>query len=174
MPLLFSGCTIPNNVLASGGIKPLILQRNALNQITFLYPNHNNGMITIPSGNTIYLVCPGRTNSFTHSKKNELMAICEYNTIFSVDGKLMDIKFLTCKHHSDLVGSYTNRLPCPTKREVYRSLKTDIKPAEIGFQTNLGFIRTIDLCFDTRYRQTLATYFKMSKMIGTVQNTDVR
>lgn len=106
--------------------------------------------------------------------KNEVMAVCKKNTKFEVDGYEVDIRSLTCRGHSDQVGQYVNKLSCPTERRVYASTLTDIKPVEIGFHTKMGFIRTIELCFDTRYRQTLMTYMKMSKMIGTIRNSDVR
>lgn len=163
MITIFSGddCGISTGY-NSGDLKepqPLLLKRVAKNA-TIWYPDDDNGTLSIPANDSIYLACPGKNNYLKNrSWGNEVKAICVQDKVFDVNEVRHNFSSFVCKSQPEHYAKYMDSPPCLDRHS----------PIEIGFNVSGTFIRTIELCRDDKTYTTYYTKFKMSKMIGSYQ-----
>ncbi|XP_070156141.1 uncharacterized protein [Polyergus mexicanus] len=141
--------------------QPLLLKQVA-KSANIWYPDDDNGMLSIPVDDSIYLACPGKDNYLKNkSWGNEVKAICVEDKVFDVNEARHNFSSLVCKSHPEHYAQYTGSPSCLDRHSLI----------EIGFNVSGTFIRTIELCRDDKTYTTYYTKFKMSKMIGNYQKS---
>ncbi|XP_034934395.1 uncharacterized protein [Chelonus insularis] len=142
--------------------QPLILSKNKEDTI-FLYPKDKSGILTISSGEKIYLACPGKYNQLQGveglTAVKEVEATCLKEKTFIINSTQFNFTTATCKY-------------LPEHEAQRRPVKCygDNTYIEIGFQLEKEFLRTIEICRNDATLSTDYTKFRLTHKIGNMQS----
>lgn len=158
---------------------PLIIKQMSENP-EYLYPDEaDEPKITINSGETISVFCPGRTDSLSSSilepswlevqgekyriSNSSVPIECIESNKFEADGKIIEFSEISCEK---VPRAFYN----PVLRETGIECGTGYR-YEIGFVLNdESFLKTLDLCHDKKRANTLWAH----DVIASINNRDVR
>lgn len=128
--------------------------------MTIVYPDNNNEALKIPTGDSIYLACPGKNNYLKNPNwGNEAKAVCVKDRLFTVNGERYNFSSFVCNYYPMHDARYMDSSACLDRHT----------SMEIGFNVSGAFVRTIELCRDDKTYRTYFTKFKMTEMIRNSQ-----
>jgi hypothetical protein len=142
-----SGCSIAiNNDLPEP--QPLLLiPGGTLDGHGFYLPEDADGIVTLATGQSVLLACPGDNNGFNNTNigLTTALATCISDTTFFVNLVSYDFSNFACRSDPYHIARYSG-ITCydGTKRHI-----------EIGFEVESHFYKLIDVCFDDVLRSTL-------------------
>jgi hypothetical protein len=142
-----SGCSIRiNNDLPEP--QPLLLIPGGSKDVNGLYlPEGADDIITLGTGETMLLACPGNTNGFSNTNigLRTALATSISDTTFFVNLVSYNFSNFACKSYPFHIARYSG-ITCydGTKRHI-----------EIGFEVGSDFYKLIDICFDHVLHTTL-------------------
>jgi len=113
----------------------------------FYLPEGADGIVTLATGQSMLLACPGNTNGFknTNFVNRTALATCDSGTTFFVNSVSYNFSNFACKSYPSHTARYSNST-------CYNGTKRHI---EIGFEVEADFYKLIDVCFDDVLYTTL-------------------
>lgn len=125
-------------------------------------PETRNQTFPMASGEVMELYCSGAGFAAPFVGSNSLMAQCNFDTQFLVNGKSVQFNQLRCIDHVQSTARVSPR----------RDLcATNITQIEVGFEVNGRFIWTMEICFDEVVERTHFTYAPVTTFIQSFQRS---
>jgi hypothetical protein len=142
-----SGCTIRINTDLPEPQPLLLIPEGSLDGRGFYLPEGADGIVTLATGQTMLLACPGNTNGFNNTNigLRTALATCISGTTFFVNSVSYNFSNFACRS----IPFHTERYSGST---CYNGTKRHI---EIGFEVESNFYKLIDVCFDDVLYTTL-------------------
>jgi hypothetical protein len=157
-----SGCSIAiNNELPEP--QPLLLiPRSSLGVHGFYLPEGSNDLVTLATGQSMLLACPGNNNGFNNTNIGLTTALetCDSGTRFFVNSVSYDFSNFACRSYPFHIARYSGS-------SCYDGTKRHI---EIGFEVESDFYKIIDVCFDDVLYTTLYAKATVVSGIGGYQS----
>lgn len=127
------------------------------NDNSIIYPKHGYTTLSLSTGDTIDLVCPGGKVVLNSVSSSDVVhATCVSGKTLRIEGKQYQWYEIHC-----------NTLITATSRFTNRTCANDAKEAEIGFHLQDGrFVKQILVCFDTEKERTLYTHYEIVSSIN--------
>jgi DNA/RNA endonuclease G (NUC1) len=150
-----SGCSVRVNYDLPKPQPLLLIQGGSLDGRGFYFPEDADGVITIATGQTVLLACPGNTNNFSNTNIGirTAFATCVSGTTFSFN--LFPYDF----------SNFCRIYPFHTARYSDNSCNNDTnRHIEIGVEVESLFYKLMDVCFDDVLYTTL--YVKATIVSG--------
>jgi hypothetical protein len=151
-----SGCSIRINYDLPEPQPLLLIPGGRKDGYGFYLPEGADGVVTIATGQSVLLACPGVNNGFNNTNlgKKPAVATCDSDTTFFVNSVSYDLSNFACKSYPFHTARYSGR-------SCYDGTKRHI---EIGFEVESQFYRLMDVCFDDVLYATL--YVKATIVSG--------
>jgi hypothetical protein len=157
-----SGCSVSiNNDLPEP--QPLVLiPGGSLDGHGFYLPEDADGLVTLATGQTMLLACPGNTNGFNNTNLGlrTALATCDSGTTFYVNSVSYNFSNFAC-------GSYPFHTARYSGSTCYNGTKRHI---EVGFEVESDFYKLLDICFDDVLYTTLYVKATIVSGIGGYQS----
>jgi hypothetical protein len=122
----------------------------------FYLPAGANGMVTVATGQTMLLACPGNNNGFSNTNigLTTALANCHSGTTFFVNSVSYNFSNFACRSYPFHIARYSGSTCYDrTKRHI-----------EVGFEVESDFYKLMDICFDEGLYTTL--YVKATVVSG--------
>ncbi|XP_018561279.1 uncharacterized protein LOC108903541 [Anoplophora glabripennis] len=148
-----AGCEYHINQLPNH--TPLVL---SLSTKEILYPNYGSSFVTLASGESVELDCPGTANLLAGdlTTREITNAKCRSGTTFDIAGNSVDIGTVLCSSRITSVARYTGASCWGNGREI-----------EVGLQVRDGrWLQLLTSCFDDVARNVLYSRYILTKQIG--------
>jgi hypothetical protein len=151
-----SGCSIAINHDLPEPQPLLLIPEGSQDGNGFHLPEGTDDIVTLATGQTILLACPGNTNGFNNTNVGlrTALATCDSGTRFFVNSVSYNFSNFAC-------GSYPFHTARYSDIACYDGTKRHI---EIGFEVEKDFYKLIDVCFDDFLYTTL--YVKATIVSG--------
>jgi hypothetical protein len=151
-----SGCSIAINHDLPEPQPLLLIPRGSLDGHGFYLPQGADGIVTLATGQTMLLACPGNSNGFNNTNLGikTAAATCDSGTTFSVNSVSYKFSNFACKSYPFHIARYSGST-------CYDGTKRHI---EVGFEVESDFYKLIDICFDGVLYTTL--YVKATIVSG--------
>lgn len=123
-----------------------------------LYPNYGSSFVTLKTGETVQLDCPGTANLVTGDliTREVTNATCNSGWIFDT-GHDVNISSTLCSSRITSIARYTGETCWDIGREI-----------EVGLQVRDGrWLQLMTTCFDDVARNVLYSRYYLTKQIGT-------
>jgi hypothetical protein len=142
-----SGCSISINNDLPDRQPLLLIPGGSLDGKGFYLPEGDDGIVTLATGQTVLLACPGANNSFknTNLGTKPAVATCDSGTTFFVNSSSYNFSNFACRSYPFHTARYSGST-------CYDGTKRHI---EIGFAIEPHFYKLIDVCFDDVLYTTL-------------------
>jgi hypothetical protein len=142
-----SGCSIAINTDLPEPQPLLLIPGGSKDVHGFYLPEGADGIVTLATGQTMLLACPGITNEFnnTNLELTTAMATCDSGTTFFVNSVRYNFSNFACTSYPFHTARYSGST-------CYDGTKRHI---EIGFEVESDFYKLIDVCFDDVLYTTL-------------------
>ena len=155
-----SGCSISTNNDLPEPQPLLLIPGGSKDGRGFYLPEGADGIVTLATGQTILLACPGNTNGFNNTNLGlrTALATCNSGFTFYVNSVSYNFSNFACKSYPSHIARYSgDKCYDGTKRHI-----------EIGFDVESNFYKLIDVCFDDIMYTTL--YAKATVVSGIAGN----
>jgi hypothetical protein len=155
-----SGCNIAINHDLPEPQPLLLIPGGSKDGNGFYLPEGADGIVTLATGQTMLLACPGNTNGFNNTNigVETALASCISGTSFFVNLISYNFSDFACKSYPSHVARYSGAT-------CYDGTKRHI---EIGFQVESDFYKLIDVCFNDVLYTTL--YVQSTVVSGILGN----
>jgi hypothetical protein len=142
-----SGCSIRINNDLPDPQPLLLIPGGSKDGHGFYLPEGSNGTVTLSTGQTMLLACPGNLNGFNNTNigLRTALATCVSGTTFFVNLVSYNFSNFACKRYPSHIARYSNNT-------CYDGTKPQI---EIVFEVESDFYKLIDACFDDATKTTL-------------------
>jgi hypothetical protein len=151
-----SGCSISINQDLPEPQPLLLIPGGSKDGRGFYLPEDADGIVTLATGQSMLLACPGNTNGFndTNIGLTTALATCHSGTTFFVNSVSYNFSNFACRSYPSQIARYSG-ITC------YDRTKSLI---EVGFEVESDFYKLIDICFDDGLYTTL--YVKATVVSG--------
>lgn len=127
--------------------------------LQYVYPDSFDLDISLESGSTIILGCPGSTLNYGRNTASIVEATCISGSTFLVNGETVTLSKFYC-----------NNIPTSTARRTGKTCSNSGVEIEIGFALNSTvFARVITVCFDDLLKSPLYSFYHLTSKIDYAQ-----